>query len=114
MKAKKQDVWAVAGKAFPNYSGRKFKVSLAGVFTAYDTNWGGGTRNQYVAVPLFDGRPSVLDVPAPWLNQVEGKTVTIPQGFAVVEHSIFQGHDMGLTIHVNTQDMAKVLTNGIA
>lgn len=44
---------------------------------------------------------------------MEGQTVKIPEGFAVVEHMIFQGHDMGLTVHVNTMDMAKVLPRGL-
>ena len=114
MKTRKSDVWFLVKQAFPGYSGRTFQVSIAGAVVFHDTNWGGGTRNRYIAVPLaHDGKPNYLPDFAPWSNPVEGKTVSIPAGWTIVEHTVFCGHDMGITVHVGTGDMAKVLPNGI-
>lgn len=114
MKCKKADVWAVAGRAFPEYRGRSFRVSIAGVVTLHDLNWGGGTRNVYKAVPLTrEGAANGLPTFSPWNNPAEGKTLEIPAGWAVVEHTVFCGTDLGLTVHVGTGDMARVLPNGL-
>lgn len=114
IKASKKDVWFLVSRAFPEYTGRKFKVAISGTVGFHDLNWGGGTRNQFIAVPLVkDGQANSLPECPPWANPIEGQTIAIPQGWAVIEHPIFCGHDMGVTIHVGTDDMAKLLPNGI-
>ena len=40
----------IVALAFPDYLGRKFKLEFQYTITFYDTNWSGGTRNQYVCV----------------------------------------------------------------
>ncbi len=109
VKAAKADVWPVVSKAFPEYKGRKFVVETTERITFYDTNWAGGTRNQYVLVRLADGAAKGFDAPAPWVNAVEGKTVDMVPGFAVVEHTIFQGKDCGIRVHAHPSDMASLL-----
>ena len=37
---------------------------------------------------------------APWSNPVEGKTCDIPQGFAIVENTVYCGKDCGLTVYM--------------
>lgn len=109
MKCKKADVWKVAGRAFPSYKGRSFAIEAAERVTLHDLNWGGGTRNQYVAVELAGERVNAPEVPAPWRHQAEGQTLDIPEGWAVVEHSIFCGVDMGLRVYVNPKNLAALL-----
>lgn len=89
----------IAKAAFPEYRGRTFREDFSGSVTFYDTNWGGGTRNKYVAVRLSDMEIATSKNYAPWTNPVEGKSISIPGDFAIVKHSIFCGHDMGLTVH---------------
>lgn len=114
MKTRKVDVWAVAGRAFPEYRGRSFSVAISGRVVLHDLNWGGGTKNIYKAVSLTqDGAVNGLPALSPWNNPAEGQALDIPVGWAVVEHTIFCGRDMGLTIHINTDDMARVLLNGL-
>lgn len=98
MKASKQSR-EMAKAAFPDYTGRKFFANFGAEITFYDTNWGGGTRNYYKAVRLSDGKQEALADYAPWFNPAEGKTITIPDGYAVVKRSIFQGVECGLTVY---------------
>ena len=93
------NIRAIAMRAFPNYKGRTFRHDTSGHVTFYDLNWGGGTRNSYTAVRLSDMRAQAGTVMAPWNNPIEGKTVDIPPGFAIVEHTIFCGKDMGLRVY---------------
>jgi len=83
---------------FPEYRGRKINVTLTDVVAIYDTNWSGGTRNQYVAVHV-SGETNQLTVLAPWMHQID--EVTIPQDVIVVKHAYFCGKDCGLTIYVH-------------
>lgn len=102
MKTNIQAVKPLVKATFPDYTGRKFCVVPTDTITLHDTNWGGGTRNQYKAVRLEDGKVSEFAAPAPWLNGAEGTPITIPEGHVVVEHSIFCGKDIGLTFYGKT------------
>ena len=66
----------------------------------HDLNWGGGSRNQYVALTRNGDARGML-VEAPWKECREGQEFEIPDNVFVVEHSFFCGHDMGITIYVN-------------
>ena len=114
IKVLKKDVWWIVSRAFPDYPGRKFRVHPSNTITFYDTNWGGGTRNAYAAVPLSreDGRSVIHHAAPPWDNPVEGRTVEIPRGVAVIEHSIFMGKDLGITVWVRPGDLAPLLPAG--
>jgi len=94
------------GKAsFPDYRGRKFKVSTRQPVDVR-SYWSGGCRDYFVAINLhtretlgvpqngtpFDGGP------------IRPNGVEVPAGFAIVEHSYFCGKDMGITVHVNADD----------
>lgn len=93
---------------FPNYTGKKIRVEFTSKVTFYDTNWSGGTRNVYAAVKA-DGRTARVNVPAPWINAIEGKTFDLPADILVVEHSFFCGKDAGLTIYSNPVNAPKWL-----
>lgn len=112
MKVRKQDVWAVVERAFPEYRGRKFALRARGSVVLSDLHWSGGTRNQYCAVALDDsGRANALQLPAPWFHNAEGAECVIPEGWAVVEHTHYCGKDMGITVHVRPDAVAKLLPN---
>lgn len=96
---------------FPEYNGRKIKVKFSEKITFYDTNWGGGTRNQYAALKMDGTLSRIITVPAPWINPIEGETAEIPAGILVVEHSIFCGHDLGITIHARPETAPKWLNS---
>ena len=101
MKVKKSDIWPIVSEVFPNYTGRKFRVEARESITFYDTNWGGGTRNQYAAVSLSTGKSGVYTAPAPWVNIVEGSRAEILPDVVIVCHSIFCGTDTGITVYAH-------------
>lgn len=92
----------LAKTAFPSYRGRKFRNGGSRL-TFHDLCWGGGTRNYYTAVRLSDRSVMDLAFGAPWspaFVATEGKTIDVPRGVAIVEHSFFCGHDSGLTVYL--------------
>jgi hypothetical protein len=95
------------------YSGRKFQANITTEVTFTGTNWSGGSRSRYTAVRLADGECGKAfggsDMPAPWSNPVEGKTVEIPAGVVIVEHCLFQGKDLGLTFYVRPENASAML-----
>lgn len=84
--------------AYPDYRGRRIQEDRSGSVHFYGLNWDGGCRNYFTAVQLSTGRSRELHVPAPWDNPVEGQTVRIPPGIAVVEHS-YSGQYQSVTVH---------------
>ena len=85
--------------AFPSYNGRKFKLLGVDGPISVRSYWSGGSRDYYVFVRA-DGE--TLSAPtSSWFDNVTGvDSVTIPDGCAVVQHSIFCGKDTGLTLIV--------------
>ena len=101
IKVKRSEVRDIIDATFPEYRGRKIRVVFEDTMCFWDTNWGGGTRNVYKSL-ASDGRTASLNVPAPWVNVIEGQSTFIPRDALVVEHSIFCGKDAGITIHAHT------------
>jgi hypothetical protein len=113
MPVKKSVVQPLLNAAHIMYHGRKIKVKFTTTVTFYDTNWSGGTRNQYTGVK-GDGSSLTYQAPAPWVNPVEGKTFELTPDIIVIEHSVFCGKDLGLTIFVHPSYLPKWLPEKIA
>lgn len=96
---------------FPDYKGRKFQIEFAENVMLYNTNWSGGTRNKYAALAA-DGRMARPDIPAPWINQVEGSEVELNPNVVLVKHTIFCGKDLGITIYVHPSYAPQYLPEG--
>src|SRR3972149_13848 len=108
IKVSKSDIRPILAASFPDYAGRNVRIAPVGSVTLHDLNWGGGTRNEYVAVK-FDGSHSRLSPVAPWYETREGMTVDLPIDAILVEHSDFCGHDMGIRIYCNPALMPRLL-----
>ncbi len=94
---------------YPEYKGRKISVEAR---TSYRMSnyWDGGSRDYAIAYHLESGmtrEPSVVTT-NPMRGQAHSE-IQIPEGIAIVEHSIFQGKDVGIRILVNPANMAKLL-----
>jgi len=109
IKLKKAQVKDILCATFPNYKGRSYSITFQDKITFYNTNWGGGSRNQYRLI-RSDGKTAGLPISAPWANPVEGKTVDIPENVMVVQNSVFCGKSVGVTIYANTCHLPKWLT----
>lgn len=111
IKIKKAQVKSIIAKTFPNYKGRSFFVEFTPSVTLHDTNWGGGTKNSYAAVN-WDGQVKHAPTPAPWMNRMEGETVTISPDVVLVKHTVFCGQDLGITIYANPVNAPALLPAG--
>jgi hypothetical protein len=111
------DVPHIIRATFPGYTGKKVEVRASESVTISNLNWGGGSRSQYAACTL-DGEPTgnafAANQADPWKNKVEGQSVAVPPGHALVEHCLFCGKDLGLRIYVNPADMPRYLPAGNA
>lgn len=109
MKLNKAQVRDILKATFPEYRGRKFKVEFTPTVTFHDTNWGGGSKNTYVAITSYGRGVARLRVPAPWLNTIEGETKDLPPDVLIVMHTIFCGKDLGITIYAHPSHLPKWL-----
>lgn len=103
--SKTKAVKAILKETFPDYTGRKFYLDNSGKVSFTNTNWCEGSRNAYKAINLENGKVQQLSVPAPWANTVEGSTVEIPEGFAVVCWAHFMGLQ-AVTIYTKESSVA--------
>jgi hypothetical protein len=96
-----QLVKKLAQLAFPDYKGRKFRVTVK---TRYymQNYWDGGSRNYCVAVNLGSGQLFIspdASTQTPW-NSAANSSFDIPQHVGILERCIFQGKDCGITLYV--------------
>jgi hypothetical protein len=117
MKVKRKDVWHLVSDCFPAYKGRKFRVEVTKKVTFYDLNWSGGSRNEYASADIETGKKlgsmKRFEMMHPMDNVAEGKSVDLPEGAIIVRHSIFCGHDTGITIFINPSDTQKALSQEV-
>jgi hypothetical protein len=94
---------------YPDYVGRKIKVEPKNTY--FMTNyWDGGTRNFAVAYHLESGlTKEPTEVTTNPMNKISHGQVEIPEGIAIVEHSIYQGKDVGIRIYVNPSNVGRFL-----
>lgn len=96
-----------------SYAGKMFKALVCESMTIPITAglWDGGSRDKYYAIDFATGRQIELpgQMAAPWDTSRRDREITLQPGFAVVEHSIFCGKDMGLTFYVHPENAAKLL-----
>mgnify|MGYP000051717498 FL=1 len=92
----------IAKIAFPEWRGRKVSVADGNRVYVGGTFWDGGSRTQYVAVRLATGERCDLPPSAQTPREMGGTApdalVTVPDGYAMVAHSIFCGRDAGCTV----------------
>jgi len=102
----------VCKTAFPNYNGRKLKINYNCKQINLRSYWDGGSKSTYVILRLDDNKTLQAPVSHPFFNKsITGvDNFVIPENYVVVQHSIFCGKDMGLTIH--TPSAAQLLNDG--
>ena len=95
-----------------SYKGKSFKVSVCTetVIPMDAGLWSGGSRDNYYGLDLSTGQTKSLPMSqqAPWGSRRE-ITVQLQPGFAVVNHSMFCGKDMGLTFYLHPENATKLL-----
>ncbi len=106
---KDKEVARIVRHCYPQYKGRKISLVSATSYHMSDY-WDGGSRDYVRAYHIESG---AIKDPAQHAHNPYGRsahsTVEIPEGIAMVEHTIFQGKDMGIRIHVHPNNFAKLL-----
>lgn len=101
----------LATASFPSYKGKKFKVNVVPVGHKFSltSGWSGGSRDWFVIVRLSDMR--AIDVSEMVGNEFNRNAVAhqLQDGFMLVEHSMFQGTDLGLTFYITEANATKFL-----
>ena len=93
------------------YTGRKYAFQAVGEVRVKSTYWDGGSRSTWTAVKLSTRQV----VPLPKFDPPQfGGPQSIPpipleQDMAIIEHSIFCGKDMGLTIYIHPSDAPRMI-----
>lgn len=102
----------ILSASFPEYNGRKIKLSTD-IPKTLENYWDGGSKSDYVFVQLSTMK--AITVPT-YHNMFEPKKApeidALPAGVVLVEHAIFCGKDSGITIHANAMDLAPLLPAG--
>jgi hypothetical protein len=100
----------IVKKAFPAYRGNKFKLRVTDSVNA-SSSWQGGSRDYFVFVQLDGMRVSnIMPAQSQYDRTVPGlESVRLIDGVICVEHSIFCGKDMGITIHISEANAVPLL-----
>jgi len=103
------EVQEIAKLAFPDYTGKKFKVSAFSGPMDLTSYWDGGSRSYYAIVNLSTNKVKSVPENGSMQTRKSFRITKLPPNFAVVENSIFMGKDSGITIHINTENISKML-----
>jgi hypothetical protein len=94
----------VAKKAFPNYTGKRYKIETGTKFSPNSNHWDGGSRTYQVLISR-DGHMRAIPEYGNMFTGYAKEPIEIPPNCILVEHSIFCGKDMGLTFVVRPEEL---------
>ena len=117
IKLNKKDMAAIVAAAYPEYTGKKFRLAFKSTFRMSDY-WDGGSRTYVTAVKLEDGQLQMSTPDAVAQNPFNKQahvTFDIPKNVALVEHIYFHGKDLGIrvVVHPETILLSMLLTEGL-
>lgn len=113
---KELGVRAIILAAFPDYRGRTFSWEAKERLHLSPTYWDGGTRYSYSIVQLSTGRAiGVPNQPPPQFGGPDPNgNIEMKPDFAIVEHVIFCGRDLGCRIYVHPTDAPKLIPPAVS
>ena len=102
---------AIMTRAFPSYAGKKFSIRTVSGTVNCASSWGGGSRSYFRLVALDSPTMSrVVPAQSMFDRQIDGiDTVSIPIGGGIVQHTIFCGRDMGLSLLLAPENATSML-----
>ena len=102
----------ICNAAFPSYNGRMYKLRTQETIDVR-SYWDGGSRDYYTFVRLSDMSAVAIPQQSAFDKQIPGAdNVKLADGIACVQHTIFCGKDMGLTIIVNPATLNPTMIGG--
>ncbi len=116
MKLTHKEVEPVLRITYPEYRGRKFSLERKEKYHLQNY-WDGGSRNYVVAVMCREGK--LVSTSADYFNPITDSrahgSFEIPRNVVLVEHCIFCGKDLGITLifHPESELLPKFLPQTI-
>lgn len=114
---KEKTIREIIALSFPNYTGRKISIQPNSRPLAVRDFGGGGTFSKWVFIDLATMKAVAAPAFSPFNDSPKAKAfeeVMLPEGILAIEHAYFCGQDCGLTIHVNPDNLIKLLPDGSA
>lgn len=98
---------------FPEYTGRKVRVTVADFVSLGGNYWDGGTRyfKAFVGIDTLQARVLPSNHPIMERGRLGARNEQVPliPNAVMVEHTIFQGEDCGITLYVHPMNRARLL-----
>lgn len=99
----------IVGATFPEYKGRKFKIS-SNIPKRLDSYWSGGSRDYYAFYELSTDKAFLIASNHPAFEKYNQRDLDeLPPGIVLVNHRISCGRDVGITIFANPVDITPLL-----
>jgi len=93
-----------------NYSGRKIKLSMDYIPSNLNSYWDSGSRDYFYFYQLSSGKMLGVESNHPMFEPNKPRELKdLPHDIILIEHSIFCGKDMGLTIYTTENNRARLL-----
>jgi hypothetical protein len=106
------EVKRIALAAFPDYRGRSFQVQTFQGPMDLSSYWSDGSRNYYSVIHMDTLKAADIPQGGSGHGDVPHRVSILPPNVAVVEHTIYMGKDLGITIYVNQENLSKLLPSG--
>jgi|SRR5215475_11359476 len=102
-------IQAILAATYPEYTGQKVRLREARTYHL-ENYWSEGSRKYCVLYSLAHGRGNIPN-PATTnpMNRGAHSEFEIPANYMIVEHTIFQGKDLGICLYVRPENLAPLL-----
>jgi hypothetical protein len=102
-------------RAYPDYRGRKVSLCPQSYPLNVKSYWEGGSRSYFTFMNLATGQVQQMPAQSAFDQQIKGSdSVMLPDGIACFERIYFCGKDLGIRIHLNPLNMAKLLPSEVS
>jgi len=110
LSAKSPEVREIISKCFPDYTGNKCDIRISEGTHHLNSYWSGGSRTYFVFFNLITNQTFQIPDSHPYFNKCGNLEMKmLPPSILLVEHCIFCGKDVGITIFVHPDNMPKFL-----
>ena len=93
----------IIAATFPDYKGKKIKVVIGDIPTNLSSYWSNGSREYYVFYNLANGNAKAVPESGSGFGKYPDtpkvNTQSMPDAVVLVNHTIFSGKDLGITIY---------------
>ena len=94
--------------AFPSESGRKIQIAPFSGPMTLESYWSDGSRDYFVVINLATMAHGQIPQNGTAFDPQTFKVSFLPEGYAIVKHTIFCGKDLGFTIILNPENLNKL------